>query len=68
MIYWSKDSSLRNDVGGEYLCENLKLWQILTLWGARGGSDQGNLCNQRVRQWKSALFTSQWIRLEYRET
>ena len=41
MICGSNDSSLRRDLGGDYLSENLKLWQILALWGAHTGIESG---------------------------
>ena len=37
MICGYNDSSLTRELGGDYLSENLKLWQILALWGAHTG-------------------------------
>ena len=61
MTCCSNDSSLRGDLGREYLCENLKLWQILVLEGV--GSKRRDPIRAildsaigTVKQWENGIF------------
>lgn len=61
MTFCSNDSSLRGDLGRDYLCENLKLWQIMALEGV-GSKREGPIraildsAIGTVEQWKSAIL------------
>lgn len=70
MTCCSNDSSLRRDLGREYLCENHKLWQVLAIRMQNAGAGKGHpwFCNRNRETVEKCHSLLARIRLEYKDT